>query len=160
MKICPAHLEYARELDRNHGRAIAKNYLRRVLGPDYMSTKSLGDVKRTEKAIEKAIAKQPVPQPPEGWQAAAKNHIKQVGDKFLTINPDTEPKSLEKAIGKTYPFGPKQGKPYKLWLKELRAYIKQFRFEQTNRLLAETYTPKQMRQGLAESYLPPKRRRA
>lgn len=160
MRICPAHLEYARELDRNHGRAIAKNYLRKVLDPDYMSTKSLGAVKHAEKSLEKAIARQPVPEPPEGWQAAAKSHIKQVGDKFLAVNPDIEPKSLEKAIGKTYPFGSKQGKPYKLWLKELRAFIKQFRFDQTNRLLAESYTPKQMGQWLAESYLPPKRRHA
>lgn len=125
LRICPAHLEYARELDRTHGRAIAKNYLRQVLSPDYMSAHRLGAVRHSEKSLEKSVFAQEIPRPPEGWRVAMRQHIEKIGGEILAQFPDIEPKVLGKQIAKTYSYGSKTNHPYRVWQKELRHYLKQ-----------------------------------
>lgn len=147
LRICPAHLEYARELDRNHGRAIAKNYLRQVLNPDYMSPYRLGAVKHAEKALERANFQPKIQRPPNGWQFAIRTHIQRVGSEILKQYPSIGLRSLRQEINKSYPFGSKANYPYRVWRKELKAYLKQIE-------------PEQLSQQLAESYQFPKRREA
>ena len=147
LRICPAHLEYARELDRNHGRAIAKNYLRQVTSPDYMSPHKLGAVKHAERAMEKTLALMNVPCPPEGWETATRAHIQRVGSEIVERHPGIEPKELEKSITQTYPFGPKANHSYKVWRKQLKAYIDQVKLEQLGRQIAQSYTPEQQRRS-------------
>lgn len=141
MRICPAHLEYAQYLDRHHGRAIAKNYLRSVTDPNYMSTQRLGAVKHAEKCLERSLFTPNPKCPPEGWEIATRKHIQEVGGEIVAFNPNISPQELEKRITKTYPFGAKVNHGYKVWRKELKSYISQIKFEQVNHWLGESYKP-------------------
>lgn len=129
--LSPEHLEYARYLDRVHGRIVAKNYLRAVTSPDYLSTERLAAAKRAEKGLEKAAFNQKVPCPPEGWRFAIRRHIRQVGRETLAATPDIQIKDLEQAITKSYSYGSKADHPYKVWREELKAYLSQVHFERT-----------------------------
>lgn len=140
-RICPAHVEYARYLDRCHGREIAKNYLRKISSPDYMSVKKLKAVKHAETSLKKQLGQRRPDCPPEGWRICHQNHIQKVGDEILAAQPDIELKALEKAITKTYAHGSTSTYAYKVWREELRAYIKQISFEQLGRQLADSYHP-------------------
>lgn len=124
-------VEYARYLDRVHGRVVAKNYLRAITDPGYLSTERLAAVKRAEKGLERAAFKQKVSCPPEGWKFAIRKHIWRLGDEILAVTPDIQIKDLERAITKSYSYGPKADHPYKVWREELKAYLSQVHFERT-----------------------------
>lgn len=140
--IPPAHVEYARLLDRTHGREIAKNYLRAVTDPSYMSPRKLADVKKSEQMRDAAAFCAKVPRPPGGWKKAAIVHITEVGAELITDNPNSSPQQLEKAIAKTYPFGARENQPYKVWREELKRYIEAFASEQITQSLRSSYQPK------------------
>lgn len=138
-RICPDHLEFARYLDRYYGRAIAKNYLKFICNPEYMSLRRQGSVKHSEKALERANFQPKMPRPKEGWRCAAQAHIQRVGREILEATPNLAPKELEKAISKTYPFGGlKMGQGYRVWRKELKAFLEQVRGERRDRRLTQT----------------------
>lgn len=129
--LSPEDVEYARYLDRVHGRVVAKNYLRAITDPNYLSTERLAAVKRAEKGLERAAFKQKVSCPPEGWRLTIHRHIRQVGNEILAVTPDIQIKDLERAIAKSYCYGPKADHPYKVWREELKVYLGQIHFERT-----------------------------
>lgn len=131
----PEQLEYAQELERSHGRAVAKNYLRVVSDPNYLSTERLAAVRRAEKGLQNAAFKQKVPCPPEGWKFAIRRHIWRLGRETLAENPDIQVKDLERTITKSYCYGPKADHPYKVWRQELKVYLGQVHHERTGQRL-------------------------
>lgn len=126
--ILPEQLEFAHYLDRCYGRQIAKNYLRLVTDPKYLSKERLAIVKRNAIVLERAwqFTKE-VERPAEGWKIAAQQHIQKVGDEIRAVQPSISLKELEREISKTYPFGPRTRHPHQVWRKELKSYLSQFK---------------------------------